>query len=111
MSMNPAMESPFRLTSQIAESERAGAAVRAGGLDEAAARAAAEEFEAHFLATFAESMFSNVKTDGPFGGGQGEAAFRSLLSQEYGKDMAANGGVGIADSVFAEILRIQEASQ
>ncbi|HBM88208.1 MAG TPA: flagellar biosynthesis protein FlgJ, partial [Rhodobiaceae bacterium] len=35
----------------------------------------------------------------------------SLLNQEYAGAMSRSGGVGIADSVFKEILKIQEASQ
>ena len=102
---------PFRLTSQIAEADRASAKTLKATQNEAEARAAADSFEAHFLATFVESMFSGIKADGPFGGGQGETVFRSLLNQEYGAAMSRSGGVGIADSVFQEILRIQEASQ
>lgn len=111
MAAETAFPTPFRLTSQIAESDRAASAAQRGARNEAEARAAAESFEAHFLASFAESMFSGIKTDGPFGGGQGEAVFRSLLNEEYGKSMASSGGVGIADAVFSEILKIQEASR
>lgn len=74
----------------------------------AEARKAAEEFEAFFLAQFIDRMFADLPTDGTFGGGQGEKIFRSLLTQEYGKVMARNGGVGIADSVYREILKSQE---
>ncbi len=74
----------------------------------AEARKAAEEFEAFFLAQFIDRMFADLPTDGTFGGGQGEKIFRSLLSQEYGKVMARTGGVGIADSVYREILKHQE---
>ena len=74
----------------------------------AEARKAAEEFEAFFLAQFIDRMFADLPTDGTFGGGRGEKIFRSLLSQEYGKVMARNGGVGIADSVYREILKYQE---
>ncbi len=72
------------------------------------ARKAAEDFEAFFLAQFIDRMFQDLPTDGMFGGGQGEKVFRSLLSQEYGKVMARTGGVGIADSVYREILKHQE---
>ncbi|MEE8549613.1 MAG: rod-binding protein [Alphaproteobacteria bacterium] len=74
----------------------------------AEARKAAEDFEAFFLAQFIDRMFADLPTDGMFGGGQGEKVFRSLLSQEYGKVMARTGGVGIADSVYREILKHQE---
>ncbi len=74
----------------------------------AEARKAAEEFEAFFLAQFIDRMFEDLPTDGMFGGGHGEKVFRSLLSQEYGRVMARTGGVGIADSVYREILKQQE---
>jgi len=72
-------------------------------------RETAEEFEAVFLTQLVEQMFSSLSTDGPFGGGQGEKVFRSMMAQEYGKIMASNGGVGIADDVQKEMLKLQEA--
>ena len=69
---------------------------------------AAEEFEAVFLSQMLESMFKGVRTDGPFGGGHAEEMMRSFMLQEYGKTMAANGGVGIADAVKRELLHAQE---
>jgi Rod binding domain-containing protein len=69
---------------------------------------AAEEFEAQFLAQMLEHMYAGVRTDGPFGGGQAEEIYRSLLLQEYGKVIAKAGGVGLADTVRREILRAQE---
>ena len=71
---------------------------------------AAEEFEAFFMTQVMESMFAGIETDGPLGGGFGEGVFRSLLLQEFGKEMAARGGVGISDAVQKEILRIQEGA-
>jgi Rod binding domain-containing protein len=69
---------------------------------------AAEEFEAVFLSQMLESMFKGIKTDGPFGGGQAEEMMRSFMLQEYGKVMAASGGVGIAEAVKRELLHAQE---
>ena len=74
----------------------------------AQARKVAEDFEAFFLSQFIENMLTGIKTDGPFGGGYGEEIFRSVLTQEYGKVMARNGGIGIADSVYREIIKLQE---
>jgi len=76
--------------------------------DPAKAKAAAQKFEAFFISQFIQSMFSGIRTDGMFGGGQGENAFRSLLFQEYGKIVAKAGGVGIADAVQKTILKAQE---
>ena len=75
----------------------------------AAARQAAEDFEAVFLSQMLSHMFAGVETGGPFGGGHAEEVFRSVMVDEYGKMMARSGGVGIADNVMSEILRIQES--
>ncbi len=74
------------------------------------ARAAAEEFEATFLTTYIGQMFSGLKTDGPFGGGYGEKVYRDMMTEQYAKHTAASGGIGIADQVYTEILRMQEAN-
>jgi|KBSSwiStaDraftv2_1062776.scaffolds.fasta_scaffold2811777_2 Rod binding domain-containing protein len=68
----------------------------------------AEDFEAVFLSQMLESMFKGIKTSGPFGGGHAEEMMRSFMLQEYGKVMAAGGGVGIADAVKREMLHAQE---
>jgi Rod binding domain-containing protein len=75
-----------------------------------AARSAAEEFEAVFISQMLETMFQGVKTDGPFGGGHAEGVFRSLMVKEYGQQIAKIGGIGIADNVYSEILKLQEIS-
>lgn len=76
--------------------------------DNAAARKAAEDFESIFIQQFVEQMWSGVETDGPFGGGQGEEVFRSLLNEEYAKNIASQGGIGLADNVYREIIKLQE---
>jgi len=58
-----------------------------------------------------QHMFAGIPTDGPFGGGDGDQMFRSLLLQEYGKQIAARSGIGIADAVERELLRQQEIGQ
>ncbi len=81
---------------------------QAGGRDDIAARKTANEFEAMFLTQMLEHMSTGIKTDGPFGGGQGEAMFRSLLNQEYAGQLSKRGGIGIADHVYRQILALQE---
>jgi peptidoglycan hydrolase FlgJ len=73
-------------------------------------RQAAQEFEAVFMNTMLSQMFAGLETDGPFGGGQGEEMFRSLLIEEYGSNIAAAGGIGIADDIARELLSLQEVS-
>lgn len=76
----------------------------------AAATKAAKEFESVFISQFLGSMFSGVKTDGMFGGGEGEEMFRSLMIDQYGKQLEQRGGFGLADSVTRQLLKSQEAT-
>ena len=73
------------------------------------AKRTAQEFEGVFLSQFLSQMFDGISADGPFGGGQGEMMFRSLMLDEYGKQIAAQGGIGLADAVTRELLKTQEA--
>ncbi len=79
-------------------------------LDTKKAEQSAESFEAFFLTRMMESMFEGVSTDGVFGGGHAEKIYRSLLLDEYGKEMAKVGSVGVKDYVMQAILQMQEAS-
>jgi Rod binding domain-containing protein len=76
----------------------------------AKARAAAEDFEAVFLNTMFSQMFTDIDGDGPFGGSQATGVWRSFLTDEYAKSFAKNGGIGLADSVYRNLLEIQERS-
>ena len=71
------------------------------------ARGTAQDFEAMFLNTMFQQMFSGVG-DGPFTGGQAAKVWHSFLTDEYAKSFAKNGGVGIADHVYRSLLAQQE---
>jgi Rod binding domain-containing protein len=91
-------------------SERPGALQRlaAGSHDAASARAAGQEFEAMFIAQMLKPVFEGLTQGEMFGGGPGEKIYRGLLVQEYGKAVAARGGLGIGAQVTREILALQE---
>lgn len=77
--------------------------------NEAAAAKAAQDFEAMFIAQMLQPMFAGLEGgEGLFGGGAGEDAYRGLMVEEYGKAIARAGGIGIADQVRAEMLKLQE---
>ncbi len=78
--------------------------------DPAAAKQAAQQFEGVFITQFLGEMFSGISTDGPFGGGQGEEMFRSVLMDEYGKQIVAQGGFGLSSAIQRELLKTQETS-
>lgn len=94
-----------RPTGLIETAARSDAAKHA---DNPKVRALAEEFEAMFLSQMLAPMFENLQSDGPFGGGSSEVVYRSLMVREYGNAIAESGGIGIAEAVQREILKIQE---
>lgn len=71
-------------------------------------RGAAEAFEAQFLSQMLSQMFSGREADPLTGGGSAEEMFRSLLVEQYGKEMVKAGGIGIADAVQKQMLKMQE---
>jgi Rod binding domain-containing protein len=68
---------------------------------------AAQDFESVFLGQMVAQMYTGIDAKGPFGGGFAEQTYRSLMYQELGRQMAATGGVGIADAVYAEMVKLQ----
>jgi len=71
----------------------------------------AQAFEASFLSVMLGEMFQGVQTSAPFGGGQGEKMFQSFMTEAFAKHMAKGGGVGVADAVTREMLKLQGLSQ
>lgn len=71
-------------------------------------RETAESFEASFLTQMLKPMFDGLSTEAPFGGGEAEATWRSFLVEAMAKQVAKAGGVGMADHVVAEMMRMQE---
>lgn len=71
------------------------------------AQKAAQAFETQFLTQFLQTIFDLVPDAEGFDGGAGEKAFKPFLVEEYAKALSSRGGVGIAQSVLAEILRYQ----
>ena len=71
-------------------------------------RETAEAFEASFLSQMLKPMFEGLQTDGPFGGGEGEATWRSFLIDAMAKQTVKAGGVSLADTVMSEMLKMQE---
>jgi Rod binding domain-containing protein len=58
-----------------------------------------------------QPMFDTVDTSkGSFGGGPGEEAWKPMLVQEFAKQIAAHGGLGLAKPVYDAMLRMQEAN-
>lgn len=117
--MNPSL-SGFAAASQSAGArldlartgiERAAARPVDGADRTEKARETAREFEAMMLEEMLGRVFESVGDVGFFGeAGPGAGMYRSMLVKEYSGMIAKSGGVGFADQVYAEILKLQEAS-
>ncbi len=74
----------------------------------AKARAQAQDFEAVFLNSMFQQMFTGLDGEGPFGGSGATGMWRSFLTDEYSKAFAKAGGIGIADHVYRSLIAQQE---
>jgi peptidoglycan hydrolase FlgJ len=71
------------------------------------AKGAARQFEAMFLNSMFQQMFTGIDGDGPFGGSGALKVWRSFLTDEYAKIFAKNGGIGISSHVYDTLLKLQ----
>ncbi len=101
-----ALPSPLLDVQSTAVAQSATAAKRLNRT-EVQARDTAQSFESVFLFEVLQSMYSGMKP-GAFGGGNEETLFRSMMNEEVAKSISRQGGIGIADSVYREIMRQQE---
>ena len=74
------------------------------------AKAVAGEFEAMFLNSMFQEMTKGLDGDGPFGGSGALKIWRSMLTDQYAKNFAKSGGIGIASHVYDTLLRQQGLS-
>jgi flagellar protein FlgJ len=75
----------------------------------ARAREQSQDFEAAFMSTMFQSMFTGMEGDGPMGSTTGVAPWRSFLTQEYAKSFVKQGGIGLADHVYRSLIAQQAA--
>ena len=70
---------------------------------------AAQSFEAMAIGQMLAPMFDTVDlSKSKFGGSQGEAAWKPMMIDAIGKQMEAHGGFGLAQPIYAAMLRAQE---
>lgn len=94
---------------KIAELKRSERMAKAKAASPGEIDAAANEFEAVFLSQMMQHMFADVDMN-PLSEGDspGEDIYKSMLIDEYGKILARAGGIGVADHVKREMLKLQE---
>ena len=71
-------------------------------------RKTAQDFEASFLSQMFKPMFEGLETDGAFGGGNAEETWRSFLLDAMAKQTVKAGGIGLTDTIVAEMIKMQE---
>lgn len=76
---------------------------------QAKAKATATDFESMFLSSMFSQMTSGLKGDGPFGDTVGTGVWRSMLTDQYAKNFAKSGGVGISSEVYRSLI-LQQAN-
>lgn len=74
-------------------------------------RETAERFEASFLSQMLKPMFEGLSTEAPFGGGEAEGTWRGFLVDAMARQTVRGGGIGLADQVVAQMLKMQEEGQ
>jgi Rod binding domain-containing protein len=74
---------------------------------QAKAKATATDFEAMFLNSMFSEMTAGLKGEGPFGDTQGTGVWRSMLTEQYSKNFASAGGVGVARDVYRTLIMQQ----
>ncbi len=72
-------------------------------------RKTAEQFESFFLQTVLESMTKTIGAEDALGnGGHAEKIWRSQMNEHFAEAITQSGGIGIADSVYKELIALQE---
>ena len=96
------LDSAIQLNPALLQKATAAPDINMAKIDETA-----RDFEAMFMTEMLRPMFEGIKVDETFGGGKGEEVFQSMMLDEYGKNMATQGSLGIADLVKEQLIEMQ----
>ncbi len=66
-----------------------------------------KNYEGFMLGVMFDQMYSGIESPPPFGGGQTEKMFRSMLVHEQARDFAHIGGIGLSDDIKRQLLTEQ----
>ncbi|MCK1394920.1 flagellar assembly peptidoglycan hydrolase FlgJ [Bradyrhizobium sp. 1] len=87
--------------------ELAAALQKVSPQQQAKSQKTATDFEAMFLNSMFSQMTSGLKGEGPFGDTTGTGVWRSMLTEQYSKNFAKAGGVGVATEVYRTLIMQQ----
>lgn len=65
---------------------------------------ACQEFESVMLGQVFKQMRASVQTSDPLNQGAANTTFREMLDEEMSKKMAANGGIGLTDNLYRQLV-------
>ena len=77
---------------------------------QAKAKTSSQDFEAMFLNSMFSQMTTGIKGEGPFGDTPGTGVWRSMLTDQYSKNFAKAGGIGISTDVYRTLI-LQQANR
>lgn len=112
MADNPILSTPGPNPADlIAASKIAASKKKLSTATHAKAKSAAQDFEAVFLNTMFQQMFTGIDGEGPFGGQGSSGVWRAMLTDQYSRNFAQAGGIGISDQVYRALIEQQAARQ
>ena len=106
----PVVSSAFSVESRNGrpDFELAAALQKVSPQQQARAQKTATDFEGMFLNAMFSQMTTGLKGEGPFGDTPGTGVWRSMLTEQYSKNFANAGGVGVASEVYRTLI-LQQA--
>lgn len=100
------MDAISPLSNQFSQTAQA----RASTVQNEAMRQKAEEFEAVFLNVMLSSAFEGLGDEDAFGS-HATDTWRGLQVEQFANAISENGGIGIADQIYRELIQMQEQSE
>jgi flagellar protein FlgJ len=107
VSLNPAshlkeLKSPAGSVDKSITGKNSPAADADGSKDQAKMKKACQDFEAVFLNYMLSQMRETVPKSGLTGNDPGESIYRGMMDEELSHQMAASGGMGLADMLYRQ---------
>lgn len=69
----------------------------------------ADDFETMFLEQMTDKLFATTGEEGPLGeNGTGGDVYRSMMTQEYARQIQRAGGIGLSSQIMSQMLQVQE---
>jgi Rod binding domain-containing protein len=107
---SPAGKGPLPLFNGHLDPAFADALKKVSPKAQAKAKTTATDFEAMFLNSMFSQMTNGLKGEGPFGDTTGTGVWRSMLTEQYSKNFAQAGGIGISKDVYRTLI-LQQANR